>query len=225
MSSGTDSKAKDPRLVVVDVLAMFKPVRGSKETLYEADYAAIKGLQALAGEFGVAIVVVHHTRKSGSEVDPFEKVSGTLGLSGAADTTIVLDRDGNGETLYGRGRDIEEFETAVSFDKPTCRWIILGAASAVRRTDERGSVLAALREADAPMSPTDIADATMMPNQNVRQLLVTMVKAGEVKKLSRARYIHPDRSDLDHKTPDHNDHKITNLDSYRKARDGREEDG
>ena len=33
----------------------------------------------------------------------FEKVSGTLGLTGAADTTIVLDRDSNGATIYGRG--------------------------------------------------------------------------------------------------------------------------
>jgi hypothetical protein len=55
-------------------------------------------------KYAVAIVVVHHTRKGGSEGDPFEKVSGTLGLTGAADTTIVLDRDGNGATLYGRGR-------------------------------------------------------------------------------------------------------------------------
>lgn len=95
------------RLVIVDVLAMFKAAsRGKDQTLYEADYLAIKELQALAMASGVAIVVVHHTRKSGAESDPFEKVSGTLGLSGAADTTIILDRDQNGCTLYGRGRDI-----------------------------------------------------------------------------------------------------------------------
>ncbi len=65
----------------------------------------IKGLQSLAMEYGVAIVVVHHTRKgSGDGADAFEKVSGTLGLSGAADTTLVLDRDGNGCTLYARAR-------------------------------------------------------------------------------------------------------------------------
>jgi hypothetical protein len=66
------------------------------------------------------------------------------------------------------------------------------------------------------MSPTEIADATRMRNQNVRQLLISMVNAGEVRKLGRARYQHPD-----HNTPpDHNDHKITNLDDYRHARDG-----
>ena len=209
------SKPK-PRLIVADVLAMVKPVRGSKESLYEADYNAIKGLQALAGEFGIAIVIVHHTRKGGMESDPFEKVSGTLGLTGAADTTLVLDRDGNGATLYGRGRDIEEIESAVVFDKVGCRWHVQGEASEVRRTDERGSILAALDDATEPMSPTDIADATRMPNQNVRQLLVTMVKAGEVTKLGRGRYGHPDHNH----TPHHNDHKITKLADYRSAKGG-----
>ncbi len=167
-----------------------QPVRQS----YEADYNAIKGLQALAGEFNIAIVIVHHTRKSGSDVDPFEKVSGTLGLSGAADAALILDRDGNGATLYGRGRDVEELEVAVSFDKTTCRWSILGAASEVRRTDERSLILTALRDSEEPMTSGEIADATLMPNQNVRQLLAKMVKDGEVRKVKRGLYQHPDHN-------------------------------
>ncbi|MBX9759442.1 MAG: MarR family transcriptional regulator, partial [Beijerinckiaceae bacterium] len=191
-------------------------VRGDKETLYEADYHSIKGLQALASEYHVAIVIVTHTRKSQGDGDPFEKVSGTLGLSGAADTTLVLDRDANGVTLYGRGRDVEEIEAAIVFDKPSCRWIIQGAASEVRRTDERSLILNALKDADEPMSPTDIADATRMPNQNVRQMLVRMVKAGEVTKVSRARYLHPDHKP----NPGHNGHKITNTEMYGEPDDG-----
>ena len=193
---GVDLAKANPRLVIVDVLAMFKPVRGSSESLYEADYAAIKGLQALAGEHSVAIVVVHHTRKSGAETDPFEKVSGTLGLSGAADTTLILDRDGNGATLYGRGRDIEEIESAVVFDKLGCRWHVQGEAVEVRRTDERGAVLAALEDADEPMSPGEVAVATGHRRNAVDQLLFKMSKAGEVLKAGRGRYVHPSRSDL-----------------------------
>jgi hypothetical protein len=111
---------------VIDVLAMFRPRSGNRDNLYEADYHAIQGLQALAGELNVAIAIVHHVRKSGSDVDPFEKVSGTLGLSGAADAVLIVDKDSKGETLYGRGRDVEEIEKAVSFDRLTCRWTILG---------------------------------------------------------------------------------------------------
>jgi hypothetical protein len=190
-------RTENPRLIVVDVLAMFRPTTGSRETLYEADYGAIKGLQALASEFHVAIVIVHHTRKSGSEADPFEKVSGTLGLSGAADTTIVLDRDGHGSTLYSRGRDIEEIEKAVTFDPKTYRWTIIGEASEVRQTDERSAILGLLKEADEPMSPSDVANALGLRQNNVKQLLFKMAKAGEVvKPFGRGKYIHPDRTDL-----------------------------
>jgi RecA-family ATPase len=111
--------AERPRLVVVDVLAMFRSPRRKDQQPYEADYAAIQGLQAIASQTGVAIVVVHHLRKSAGELDPLEKVSGTLGLSGAADTVLILDRDAQGMTLYGRGRDIEEIETAVQFSRET----------------------------------------------------------------------------------------------------------
>lgn len=204
---------KNPRLVIVDVLAMFKPVRGDKESLYEADYLSIKGLQALAGEFGIAIVIVHHTRKGAVESDPFEKVSGTLGLSGAADTTIILDRDSNGATIYGRGRDVEEIESAVIFDKVSCRWHVQGRADDVRRTDERGGVLEALQDADEPMSPGEIAIATGQGRNAIDQLLYKMGKAGEVLKAGRGRYVHPDRTDLitiRPSTPHKNDKKIRN---------------
>jgi hypothetical protein len=184
--------ANNPRLVVVDILAMVRPRRRKDQQPYEADYEAIQALQAIASQTGVAIVVVHHLRKSAGEVDPFEKVSGTLGLSGAADTVLILDRDGQGATLYGRGRDIEEIETAVQFSREMCRWQILGAAAVVRRTDERSAIIEALREAGEPMSATDIAAAIGVPGNNVRQLLFKMAKDGEVTKAKRGRYQHPE---------------------------------
>jgi hypothetical protein len=182
------------RLVIVDVLAMFRATsRGRDQSAYDGDYMAIKSLQSLAMETGVAIVIVHHTRKSGGEADPFEKVSGTLGLSGAADTTIILDRDGNGATLYGRGRDIEEVETAVEFDRMSCRWRALGDAVEVRRTDERGVILRTLLDNTEPMSPAEIADAIGQPRNNTRQLIFKMMKAGEVVRVGgKSLYTHPD---------------------------------
>src|SRR5206468_3521191 len=67
-------RVETPRLVVVDVLAMFRSPRGVKENGYEADFSAISSLQRAAAEARVAIVVVHHLRKSQDQVDPFEKI-------------------------------------------------------------------------------------------------------------------------------------------------------
>lgn len=190
-----ESKA-NPRLIIVDVLAQFRSGRGGQESLYEADYRAVKGLQELAAEYGIAIVVVHHVRKGMGDADPFERVSGTLGLTGAADTTIILDRDSNGCTLYARGRDLEEYERACTFDRTTCRWTVQGEASEVRRTDERSQILAVLEDADEAMSPQEIAIMADMKRNNVDRLLGKMAKAGEVLKTKRGRYAHPSRSDL-----------------------------
>lgn len=203
------------RLIIIDVLAMFKSVAGAKDsTLYEADYLAIKELHAVAMQTGVGIIVIHHTRKSGAESDPFEKVSGTLGLSGAADSTVILDRDQNGTTLYGRGRDIEEFERAIQFDKFNCRWKALGDAAEVRRTDERGAILTVLNAAIEPMNPNDIANAADMKRNNVDRLLGKMAMAGEVLKAGRGKYVHPDRTELltadDPRTAGKNGTKVRN---------------
>jgi hypothetical protein len=186
--------------------------------MYLEDYKAVKGLQALALELNLAILIVHHTRKSREDTDPFERISGTMGLSGGADTIMILSRDTNGTTLYCRGRDIEEVETAFEFDRETCRWRALGDAAEVRRTDERADILETLLEAGESMSPGEIAVALGKSALNVRQLLFKMAKSGEVRRDGRARYAHPDVIVTGNTTPDNNDN-IDN-DEYRRAKDG-----
>jgi hypothetical protein len=151
----------------------------------------------------VAIVIVHHLRKSVAEIDPFEKVSGTLGLSGGVDTVLILDRDANGSTLYGRGRDIEELDKSVEFVKETCRWRVLGPTADVRRSDERNAVLDALAEAAEPLSPREVADLTGHSYDAVRRTLIRMAKAGELTKTKRGQYA------CDTQTPCHNGHNVT----------------
>jgi len=180
--------ANNPRLVIVDVLAQFRSGRIDNETLYEADYQSLKALQELASAFNIGVLVIHHVRKGSGDIDPFERVSGTMGLTGAADTALILDRSGEGCSLYGRGRDIEEFEKAVTFNKENCRWSVQGDAMEVRRTDERSQILETLRDSGDAMSPTDIAAMTGMKNANVRKLLGKLVKAGDVTKAKYGRY-------------------------------------
>jgi hypothetical protein len=185
-------RSENPRLIVVDVLAMFRSPRGGKQTPYDADFEAVHELQKIAGETELAIIIVHHLRKGAADTDPFDKISGTLALSGAADTVLILDRDSNGTTLYGRGRDIEEFETALQFDRGVCRWRVLGEAVEVRRTGQRTAILTALEQSEEAMSPAEIAETAGMARNNVKQLLIKMVRAGQVLKAEgRGRYMHP----------------------------------
>jgi hypothetical protein len=62
-------------------------------------------------------------------------------LSGGADAFLILDSNSNGQTIYGRGRDLEEFDKAIRFNRHTCRWEILGDAADVKRSDERSKII------------------------------------------------------------------------------------
>ena len=203
--------AENPRMVIIDVLNKIRPAQKHNEGIYDYDVRCLEGLQSLAAEFRIAIVVVHHTRKAEAE-DPFDCLSGSTGLTGTADTTLVLARDSQGTTLYGRGRDIEEIEKAMSFDRTTGQWSVLGEAAEVRRTDERTILLNALREQGQPMSPADLASATGMKNDSVRQLVLKLVRTGDAEKVAYGQYVASGHLAPHHTV--HSDH------TYRRAKDG-----
>jgi RecA-family ATPase len=145
----------EPRLIWIDTLAKIRPLATRNEQAYVADYRAIEGVQKLAGQYGVGIVLNTHLRKAPSDDEPFDEVSGTLGQSGAADTIIVMKRHSGMMKIYVRGRDIEEAEFAAEFNKITCRWRIVGMADEVFRSEQRQAIATALKETARPMSIPD----------------------------------------------------------------------
>lgn len=103
------SRAENPRLLIIDTHAKIKEQRKGNQDPYLSDDSAIVPLQKFSGEHGLTTILVTHLRKmEGSSGDPIEQVSGTTGITGAADMIVVLDRDEKGAKLYGRGRDAEE---------------------------------------------------------------------------------------------------------------------
>ncbi|RWP04749.1 AAA family ATPase [Mesorhizobium sp.] len=181
-----------PRLVVIDVLQRVKPPGNANQNSYESDYATLSGLQHWATEHGIAVVALHHTKKGGAE-DPLEALSGSNGLSACADTTLVLDRDQNGVTLYVRGRDVEEKESALKFTAGY--WTVIGEASEVRRTDERSVIVQFLGGNREPITPTDLAAALGWKPNNTKQLLFKMAQKGEVLRDKGRYFLPPDNPD------------------------------
>lgn len=198
MEAWIKSRSDSARLIVVDTLAQFRPRTNGKAN-YADDYAVISTLQKLAGKYNVGIIIVHHDRK-GEADDVFDTVSGTLGLTGAADTILVMKRQARAVTMSVRGRDIEEIEKALQFDKQACRWSILDAAD-VQQSGTRGKILTVLKTSSAPMTPAEIRLATELTRENVDTLLFRMANEGEIIKISRGNYIHIDRQDLMPSTP------------------------
>ena len=119
--------------------------------------------------------------------DVFDTVSGSLGLTGAADTILIMKRQAGAVTLHVRGRDIEETEKALQFDKQACRWSILGAAADVYRSAERNRVLVALQGGQKQAKEL-MLDAELRNRNAADILLHKMVKDGEIVRAERGLY-------------------------------------
>ncbi|MGN1132910.1 MAG: hypothetical protein ACI4RN_00485 [Oscillospiraceae bacterium] len=103
----------------IDTLQM---IRESTDNGYGSDYKELSVLKSLADKLEIAIVVVHHTRKC-SDSDPFNMISGSTGISGCVDGSMVLIENKRGcrnAKLYCVGRDIENQEINLVFEKG--RW-------------------------------------------------------------------------------------------------------
>jgi hypothetical protein len=179
-----------PILVVIDVLAKVRNPVGNRQ-LYEADYAALADLTKLANELGLAIVVLHHTRKMAAD-DLMETVSGSFGVSGAVDTILVMANKPNGAVLDIRGRDVESAELAIEFDKQTCRWRLLGDAAEVHVSSQRAKIIAALKEAGLAMTIPALMEETGMKRNPLDVLLGRMAKEGEIQRIEKGLYAHKD---------------------------------
>ncbi|MFD9278443.1 AAA family ATPase [Streptomyces mirabilis] len=81
----------DTRMVVIDVFAKMRGQAPQGVSAYNEDDVPVGYAKRLADHDGIAVVLVHHVRKAGS--DGFlTEVSGTNGIAGAADATLVLKR-------------------------------------------------------------------------------------------------------------------------------------
>jgi hypothetical protein len=117
-------QSKNPRLVIVDTLAKFRPAVKGNSNSYSEDYESLGGFKEMLDHFQISGLVVHHTRKLKAE-DPFDEISGTAAISGAADSMWVLDSDrGTTGTLYVTGRDLGDSTIPLTRDLQTLRWTI-----------------------------------------------------------------------------------------------------
>lgn len=124
----------DIHLVCIDTLSKIKPKSKPFENVYDADYDYMGELKKFADSRGICLLIVHHTRKGKNPEDAFDNINGSTGIMGAADFTIVLDKqnrmDDNASFVL-TGRDIEQQERIINFDKAQCRWIMKGTSAEV----------------------------------------------------------------------------------------------
>lgn len=179
------------RLVAIDTFAKLRPpsATGGRGNAYQEDYDALAPLQRLGMERHVALLLLHHTRKAAA-TDVFEEVSGTHGVTGSADATLVVKRPRREElgSLDVTGRDIEEAKHALRFSDRI--WYYAGNAEDLAVTAERRAILELLADAPNPMAPAEIARELKKERSTVAHLLAKMRDQGLVVQVTPGIYAH-----------------------------------
>lgn len=173
----------NPRLIILDTWRTVKPEASGRGSAYDEDASGIAPIHELTKAHpGLCVLIIHHTRKMESD-DAFATVSGTYGLTGVADTLLVLARHGDGHKLCIRGREVEDAEKALQRDRHTGGWKLNGDAREIAKTTERQQILDVLAEAEGEaLRTSQLAKATGMSESNASHRLKKLIDEGLVER-------------------------------------------
>jgi hypothetical protein len=193
----------DTVLVVVDT---FQKIRSKTidRNIYASEYDEANKIKAIADRFNIAIMLVHHTRKL-VDSDPFNMISGSTGIIGACDGIMVLNKEkrlSNKATLNVTGRDIEDKDLILEFDKDKFVWefvtdsinksvlienpTLTKIIEIIREKKKRqGIVSEFINEADLKIQPNAFS---RLLNTNINVLKDSNIKY-ELNRTATARYI------------------------------------
>lgn len=177
-------------LVVIDTLAMVRSLNPKLgRQIWQEDYQSVRALKKLADELGVAIIVVTHNSKAGSQgAGAQNAISGTGGLVAGVDGLMVLEHKGAGDEegepvvkLTIQHRDLEGGEFAIKFDSRTARWLMLGSYAEMKLGSTQSAVLDALKAAGPEgMSSSDLGTQLSKSRRAIAMCLMRLRRDGRV---------------------------------------------
>ena len=179
----------DTKLIIIDTMQKIREVGGDTYS-YASDYEIIGRLKQFADRYGICVLTVHHTRKQPAG-DSFEMISGTTGLLGCADGSLLMQkkkRTALEATIDVVGRDQQDQILYLSKDPVTQIWNLERTETELHR-DPPDAVLEAVaklvsaEQREWTGSPSELAEAVdtgMAANALTKYLNVKCGKLAEV---------------------------------------------
>ena len=155
----------DTKLVIIDTMQKIREVGGEAYS-YASDYEIIGKLKQFADKHSICVLTVHHTRKQPAG-DTFEMISGTTGLLGCADGSLLMQkkkRTSLEATIDVVGRDQQDQILYLSKDPNTQIWNLDRTETELHREppDPTLEAVARLVTSEQPEwtgSPSELAEA------------------------------------------------------------------
>ena len=178
------------RLLIIDTLKKIRPIQKARNTNpYDIDYENITAVKELADKYSIAILLIHHLRKSESE-DIMDDFSGTFGLTGAADGLLAFKRKtGQSDAeLHIVGRDVDAAEYALKYHPDIWTWELIGDAREVKSTHDRQLIYDTIKGADNALTPKEIEKLSGVKYWTVVKGLKALANDGSIKKSKYGKY-------------------------------------
>ncbi len=182
-------------LVIVDTLIRaFPDMSGNGGATYAAESRAAGAVHSLSQRIGVPIFAVHHMRKMTS-TDWVQEISGSTGLTGAADTLLGLrgERGSGVAVLSGTGRDVPDIELDLTRDAAHMVWERGGKVGPRFSAQER-MIVDALQAASVATSSGELARQLGVRPACVSRALSGLLDRGLVERVRHGVYV-PVRKD------------------------------
>lgn len=181
----------DIGIVIIDPLGRSTKDRYLiKANSYINDYQFLGELQNIALDYGICVMVIHHTRKSFAE-DPMDAVLGSRGVTAPADTIWVLhSRRNNKATLFIKGRNLKEKNYEIIFDDESLEWQLSENQNIdLNLSPERKEIIDLfMKNKGKELSSSFIAQELNKDQPNISQMLRKMVIQRILQKGSRYGY-------------------------------------
>ena len=168
----------DTKLIIIDTMQKIREVGGEVYS-YASDYEIIGKLKEFADRYGICVLTVHHTRKQPAG-DAFEMISGTTGLLGCADGSLLMQkkkRTALEATIDVVGRDQQDQILYLKKDPETQIWNLERMENELHKEPPDPILEAVAKLVTEPWcgSPTELATALqagMPPNTLTKHLNV-----------------------------------------------------
>ena len=172
----------DTKLIIIDTMQKIREAGGEAYS-YASDYEIIGKLKQFADKHCVCVLTVHHTRKQPAG-DSFEMISGTTGLLGCADGSLLMQKKKRTDldaTIDVVGRDQQDQILYLKKDPETQIWQLEKTENELHkeppdRVLEAVSTLVSPNQREWTGSPSELAEAT-----NVGMAANTLTKYLNVK--------------------------------------------
>ncbi|MDX3809610.1 MAG: AAA family ATPase [Bosea sp. (in: a-proteobacteria)] len=178
-----------PRAIIVDVFERIRPL--APRSSYQGAYEEISRLREVAELARIGIILVHHLSKGSGRRDAHQRILGTVGVLGAADTSLVMVRGRTNCRLLARGRDIEEVDEIVAFDRQAMCWRPVQGQDATPLFPEQQRIIEFIIAQGRSVAPAEVAAALEIKPGTARTTLRRMDAKGDIIRTAYGTYIVP----------------------------------